>query len=260
MGKKSKVDPPDLEAGPEDDDNASSVASSEASSTGSDLSDVKGTTGRETLVLLAVIVTIGVNIGALSMAGSTLVYISGLFSFIGLYAYKTLRGITEVKAMMQTYEAMKKENEKLMQENEALKANVEELAGSTERLQDVEGALDVITKKQGQGVKKFREQVKSQRKLVDKMKENLKATVLQSLLTLVMSSDEDGDNMIDANEQEDLIKKLHAIENVELNEELFRQAFAKVNGSLTAVLDMVKGVVKDENVPLEKRIFIIDGE
>ena len=260
MRKKSKVDPPDLEVGNQDDDNASSVASSAASSEGSELADVKNTTGREKVVLFAVIVTVGVNIGALSMAGSTLVYISGIFSFIGVYAYRTLRSITELIALRQSYEEMKKENEKMMLENEALKANVEELNGSTQRLQDVEGALDVITQKQGQGVKQFREQVNKQRELVKSMKKNLKATVLQSLITLVISSDEDGDNMIDAQEQEALIERLHGIEDVELNEELFRQAFARVGGSLEAVLDMVKGVVKDENIPREERIFLISGE
>lgn len=236
-----------------DSDASSSIAEAE------ELKDVAGSTAIETLLLLVSIITVALSVTAMVMAGdvSFFIYIGGMFSLMAPYSWQLQRSLTEVVALQETHEAMKREVDYLANENRLLKEQSADLGATVERLNDVEGALDVITQKQGQGVAAFAQQVADGKKLLSKMKTNLKGNVLQSLLSIVMSSDEDGDFNIDPEETDAMIERLHQINGVTLREDLFRKALIKSGGSLDAVLDMVRDIVKAENVPPEKQIFLI---
>ena len=254
MGKK------DIEHG--DSDNESDISDSNASSSipeAEELEDVAGSTAIETVLLLVAIITVGLSVTAMVMAGeiSVFIYVGGMFSLMAPYAWQLQRSFTEVKALQETHEAMKREVEYLANENRLLKEQSADLGATVGRLNDVEGALDVITQKQGQGVAAFAKQVEEGKKLLSKMKTNLKGNILQSLLSIVMSSDEDGDFNIDEEETDAMIERLHQINGVTLREDLFRKALIKSGGSLDAVLDMVRDIVKADDIPYEQQIFII---
>jgi len=237
--------------------NSDSDASSSIEDNPDELQDVSASTAIETLLLLISILAIGLCITSIVMDGSYITYFMLFCSFLAPYTWSLQRSFTDIKALQETYQTMVQEVDTLKVENEMLGSEVLKLNQTVERLNDVEGALDVITKKQGQGVAEFARQVKESKKLLKKMKKNFKATVLQSLLSIVMSSDEDGDFSIDDRETEELIGRLKKINGVTLKEDKFRSAIKKTNGSLNAVLDMVRDLVKNEDIPSEEQIFII---
>jgi len=251
MGRRTREEESDLESGYSDSEASSDEGSEEV------LKNVAASTAGETILLLVSIITVGLSLTAMSLSKNTVVYLSGLFCFLAPYGWKILRSFTEIKAMQETHEAMVAQVNQLGEENDALKANVEELKGSVNKLNDVENALDVITQKQGQGVNQFREQVKKGKQLLKGMKKNLRGTVLQSLLTIVMASDEDGDAMIDDNEADAMIQNLKSLKGITLREDLFREAIRNSGGSLDAVMDMVRDLVKNEDIPPEEQIFLI---
>eukprot|EP00978_Attheya_sp_CCMP212_P022503 scaffold67198_cov50-Attheya_sp.AAC.4 len=88
------------------------------------------------------------------------------------------------------------------------------------------------------------------------MQNNLKANVLQNLLSVIIRSDTDGDFQISPTEQDDLIKRVQTVNGVELHEDRFRAAIQKSGGSLQAVMDVVKNLLSDE-VSKEDEIFTL---
>lgn len=256
MAKKSKKD---IEEG---DSSDSSDSSDDESSKDSDdegeLKDISASTAAETILLVVSIVAVGLAVGAMVMAGDDpIVYIAGIFCLLAPYSWKLQRSLTDIVAMLETNQALTAQVEALGRENELLQENAKELGSSVEKLNDVEGALDAITNKQGQGVESFKKQIEEGKILVKGMKKNLRGNVLQSLLGIVMASDEDGDFSIDAQETDRLVERLHEINGVELREDKFRAALIKSGGSLDAVMDMVRDIVKSDDVDPEDQIFII---
>ena len=57
-----------------------------------------------------------------------------------------------------------------------------------ERLEDVEQALDTISRTQGKNIKVFEQQVEHNRKILARMKRNHRAAVLQNILALIICS------------------------------------------------------------------------
>jgi len=200
---------------------------------------------------------VGTSVAAMIFEQSPIVIVAGvLSSALGPYAYYQQTRLTDIAALKETHEAVQREVNRLETENERLSQSVQTLASSVERLEDVEQALDVITATQGQNVSLFEEQVAENRNILAKMQNNLKANVLQNLLSVIIRSDTDGDFQISPTEQDELIKRVQTINGVELHEDRFRAAIQKSGGSLQAVMDVVKNLLSDE-VSKEDEIFTL---
>lgn len=200
---------------------------------------------------------IGTSVTAMVMAGSTIVYIAGgLSSVVGPYAYYQQTKLTDIIALKETHEAVKREVDRLQAENLRLNETVGELSDTIDKLEDVEQALDVITQTQGQSVAAFAEQVKENRDILGQMQSNLKANVLQNLLQVVIRSDKDENMTIEEHEIGDLINRITGINGVEVNEERFRDAITSSGGSLQCVMDIIRNLM-DDNVTEGEEIFII---
>jgi hypothetical protein len=200
---------------------------------------------------------VGTSVAAMIFEQSPIVIVAGvLSSALGPYAYYQQTRLTDIAALKETHEAVQREVNRLETENERLSQSVQTLASSVERLEDVEQALDVITATQGQNVSLFEEQVAENRNILAKMQNNLKANVLQNLLSVIIRSDTDGDFQISPTEQDALIKRVQTINGVELHEDRFRAAIQKSGGSLQAVMDVVKNLLSDE-VSKEDEIFTL---
>lgn len=115
--------------------------------------------------------------------------------------------MTDIAALKETHEAIQAEVNRLSQENERLTKSIGELTESVDRLEDVSMALDAITQVQGQSIGDFEKQVQENRNILKNMKTNLKSSVLQNLLSVIMSSDADKDMVVDDEEVEILIRR-----------------------------------------------------
>ena len=145
--------------------------------------------------------------------------------------------------------------DRLAAENNRLARNIDEMSDTVQGLQDVEDALEIITKTQGQTVSAFAEQVKENRKILERMQQNLKANVLQNLLSLVFGSDTNQDNIVNDHEADELVRRIGNMSGVVVHESKFREAI--VGKEVSAVMDVIRNLLASDNLAEEDRIFVI---
>ena len=200
---------------------------------------------------------VGTSVTAMILSPSTIVVVAGvLSSVVGPYSYYQQTKLTDIKALKETHEAVKREVDRLASENVRLNETVGELSDTIDKLEDVEQALDVITQTQGQSVAAFAEQVKENRDILGEMQKNLRANVLQNLLQVVIRSDQDDNMTIEEDEIDDLITRIKKINGVEVREDKFKDAIMSTGGSLSSVMDIIKNLMADD-VSGEDEIFVI---
>jgi regulator of replication initiation timing len=171
---------------------------------------------------------------------------------IGPYAYWQQTRLTDIAALKETHKAIQAEVDRLHVENERLSASIAELGEAVERLEDVEVALDTITKTQGQSIGEFENQVAQNREILKSMKTNLKSSVLQNLLSVIMSTDTDKDMVVDATEIDNLIRRIENIGGVEVHDDRFRAAFS--GKSVSSIMGVIQNLLRDD-LPPEEKIF-----
>jgi hypothetical protein len=204
--------------------------------------------------------SVGTSVTAMILAPSTPVFVAGaLSSVIGPYAYYQQTKLTDILALKETHEAVRREVNRLSQENRRLNETVGELSDTIDRLEDVEQALDVITQTQGQSVDAFAQQVKENREILGQMQKNLRANVLQNLLQVVIRSDQDDNMQIEDDEIDDLITRIKKINGVEVREDKFRDMIRSSGGSLSTVMDIIKNLMAEDKGG-DESIFIIKDE
>jgi len=86
---------------------------------------------------------------------------------------------------------------------------------------------------------------------------NLRANVLQNLLSVIIRSDADGNFTIEEGEIDNLLRLMKNINGVQIHEDRFRKALAKTGGNLRDVVEVVKNLLRDD-VPEGEEIFVID--
>ena len=191
---------------------------------------------------------------AMIVEQSAIVIVGGILSAIlGPYAYYQQTRLTDIKALKETQEVLHGHVDTLSNENERLSNNVEDLTTSVQKLTDIQEALDTITAQQGQSVQAFEEMVKENRSLLESMQTNLKANVLQNLVSVIIRSDTDQDMIMDDAEIDHLMRRIQNLSGVELHEDRFRKKIA--NKSIADVMEVVKNLVHNEELPPEERIF-----
>lgn len=238
---------------------AAPVSSSSAKSS-KKLAKVKDHTPMEIVSGGIATLSVGTSVAAMILNPMGPVFIAGaLSSVIGPYAYYQQTKLTDILALKETHEAVKREVDRLQRENARLNETVGELSDTIDKLEDTEQALDVITQTQGQSVATFAEQVKENREILNQMQANLRANVLQNLLQVVIRSDQDDNMQIEEDEIDDLISRIKKINGVEVREDRFKDAIMSSGGSLSSVMDIIKNLMADD-VSGEDEIFIIKEE
>mmetsp|Transcript_741 Transcript_741/g.1341 ORF Transcript_741/g.1341 Transcript_741/m.1341 type:complete len:253 (+) Transcript_741:141-899(+) len=223
------------------------------------LGKVSSHTPMEILSGAAAFVSVGTSVTAMVMSFNTLVLVSGVFtSLIGPYSYYQQTKLTDIIALKEAHEAVRREVDRLAGENIRLNEKVGDLSETMDKLEDVEQALDVITQTQGQSVATFKEQVKENRDIWNQLQKQLRANVLQNLLQVVIRSDQNDDMQIEEYEINPLIERIKKINGVEVREDRFRERIISSGGSLQSVMDIIKTLMADESGG-EDGIFVIKG-
>mmetsp|Transcript_34101 Transcript_34101/g.55678 ORF Transcript_34101/g.55678 Transcript_34101/m.55678 type:complete len:246 (+) Transcript_34101:203-940(+) len=205
----------------------------------------------------AAVVSVGTSVTAMVLNPFTPVFVAGaLSSVIGPYAYYQQTKLTDIIALKETHEAVKREVDRLQGENVRLNETVGDLSNTMDKLEDVEQALDVITQTQGQSVATFAEQVKENRDILDQLHKQLRANKLQNLLQVVIRSDQDGNMQIEEDEVDDLVTRIKKINGVEVREDRFKDRIMSSGGSLSSVMDIIKNLMADD-ISGEDEIFIM---
>ncbi|ACI65340.1 predicted protein [Phaeodactylum tricornutum CCAP 1055/1] len=192
-------------------------------------------------------------LAAMIVEQSTIVILGGILSsIVGPYAYWQQTRLTDIKALKETHAAIQEEVDRFSDENHRLSSNIDHLTGSVNNLKDVEDALQILTQQQGKSVNAFAKQVQENKSILAQMQTNLKANVLQNLLSVILRSDTDQDMKISEAEVSDLTRRINNMAGVRVHENRFRNAIQ--NKSVADVMEVVKNLLND-NIPDSERIF-----
>jgi len=209
----------------------------------------------EKIFLVLAIITVIISIITIFfseqlMEGSewkNLVYVNCVFlMIIGPYVYYQRKKLTDIANLKETQEKIQKDVDKLSHQNKRLKQTVEELSNTIDRLEKAEKAFDAVTQSQAQSVDAFEGQVKENRDILQLMQKNLKANVLQNLLSVVIRADSDNGGTIDPDEYDEVVKRIRTINGIEVPESRFKEALEESNGSLYAVMDIIKDILNEQ--------------
>eukprot|EP00545_Synedropsis_sp_CCMP1620_P010267 CAMPEP_0119006156 /NCGR_PEP_ID=MMETSP1176-20130426/2142_1 /TAXON_ID=265551 /ORGANISM="Synedropsis recta cf, Strain CCMP1620" /LENGTH=187 /DNA_ID=CAMNT_0006958045 /DNA_START=73 /DNA_END=636 /DNA_ORIENTATION=+ len=167
-----------------------------------------------------------------------------------------------------TLNEMREEVNKLSEENDRLKFQNGELEKNTKKLQEVEKKLADISVLQGQSVDELVEQVREYREISEKVEENVKSQIVQNLISVIFTADQDRDFIIDPEEVDGLKQRLTSIEGVDFSEENFNKALVKAGFdptqidvkkggySIQAVIEVLRNLM-DKDVADKDNIFTI---
>jgi len=144
------------------------------------------------------------------------------------------------------------ENVKLGQANDELEVQVNHLS-------DLEGQLDGIVGRQGDNAWEFMKSVKENKKVLEGLKEQMEARVLQDLISVLFQADRDSDYQIDPEEIDMLLLRFDNFTGVTYDADKFKAAMKKKGYNLNAVIDIVDNIF-DKTLTDDQKIFKIDND
>lgn len=215
---------------------------------------------KENAVKGAAVLSTGTSVATLVIMGANpLTLVSGgIGAVIAPYAAMQETKIGDLEALKEINEKLSDEVNQLGAENDRLLKQMKELEESVANLEEMQEALTVINKTESQSVEEMEKNLEKSKKILDSMETNMKATVLQNIVSVVLRSDLDGDHTLDDNEIDLLFRKLDAYDTVEVKEEMFRQTIINEGRSLTAIMSVIKNVLSDD-IPDDQQIIRILG-
>lgn len=197
-------------------------------------------------------------ITAMVVEGGAVVTVAGILSIVmGPYAYYQQTKLTDIATLKETTAAIQVEVDRLKAENVRLARNVDELAATVDDLQDVEEALEVISKTHGQSVEAFESQVEENKTILGRMKKSTKGRVIQNLISIIYRGDKDSDNIISEDEAARVISELLDIAGLKVHEDRLRAAI--VGKTVESIVDVMQHFLNNDLAEAE-RIFELDGE
>lgn len=177
-----------------------------------------------------------------------LVIMTGLFGIL-IPAYSSLQQqkITESEALKETNESLDRELLDLKLENDRLEDKVARLEGSVSSLQDMEDTLVVIQKDENAAVGKLQSQLEKSRNILNDIETNTMGIVIQNIVSVVLSSDKDGDFLMNQNEIDSMIIRIERIQGVEINDGLFKKKIMERGNNVDAVINLIKDLLDDDS-------------
>lgn len=134
----------------------------------------------------------------------------------------------------------------LHQEQERLQRSLVRLDTNVLQMERVEQELNYIAGSPQQ-VHRLLQVIQEQDEVNDLIKENLKKSVLQNILTVVVKSDVDQNFCIHAKELEMLIVRLNMMKGVNFHEEKFRELVGTNSQSLSAIMKLIRSLLQDDD-------------
>lgn len=188
------------------------------------------------------------SIASMIMVGGTIVKTASvLIILLSPYSYFQQTRITDIRALKETYLTLKQEVNQLAVENDNLKEQVGRLDKSVGKLEDIENVMSAITETEGQSVDSLRATVEENAQNVERMEKNIRANVLQNILSVVFSCDGNGDYNLSDKETTMLIKSLRDVNGVNVNEKKFRKIVQDKNGSVEGVVEILRNLLDEDS-------------
>lgn len=222
------------------------------------LKPVAETTPKERAFAVVAGITIVFAIAAMVVEGGPAVVVGGILSMImGPMAYWQQTRLTDIATLKETTAAIQVEVDRLSAENARLKSNVDELSTTVDDLQDVEEALEVISKTTGQSVDALEEQVRENEEILRRMKKSTRGRVIQNLISVIYRGDRNFDNIISEDEATKVVEGLSDVSGLQFKEDKLREAIT--GKSIESIVGVLQNLLSKDTSE-EERIFLVSGE
>jgi len=169
--------------------------------------------------------------------------------------------IKDIESFKAVLEKMTYEMDRMMAENKKLREQIKKLQESTGKMEGHQNALDAITSQQTQSIDEFEKQVERQKELLKELQEDARSGLLQTLLSIIVAADEDGDFTISESEVEPLIQSIEDSGILGVHHDRFKKKVHETGGDFQAVLDMCASIMQNngggEELPEDEQIFFI---
>jgi hypothetical protein len=142
----------------------------------------------------------------------------------------------------------------LANENERLQRNLLKLDGAVTQLEGIERELSRIAGS-FQNVNRLVEIVAEQNEVHERMKKNLKSSILQTILGVVTKSDADGDFIISSKELQVLIVRLGMMDGVQFQEGNFRKLLTQ-SSCVSSIMSMIRSLLQEN----DETVFMLRPE
>lgn len=186
------------------------------------------------------------SITAVIMVGGSFLKAAVVLTFLlGPYSAFQHSRIVDIQALKESYRVLSKEVRQLSNENTRLKSEVHNMSSTVDKLEDLENTLDKIQKTETKSVKDLVASVESNRQTLMKMETNVRASVLQNIITVLMASDTDNNFVLSNQETNKLLDSVRGMKGVTVNEKKFRKIVKDNNGSLKSILDILSNLLSD---------------
>lgn len=209
---------------------------------------VKGATVVATTTSVLTVVTMGAN--------PLTIVSGGIGAILAPLAARQENKITELEALKEVNESMGQEVNILAKENERLLKQVEKFEKSLSHMEEMEQALEAINKTETQSVDEMEKQLDKSKQILGSMEESMKATVLQNIVSVALRSDLDGDQTLDDDEIDLLLKKIDAYNTVQVDKDAFKKTMESEGRSLSAIMGLIRHILSDD-IPEEEKIIRI---
>lgn len=193
----------------------------------------------------------------MAIVSNPVVYVSGAIgTIVAPVAAIQQTKLTEVAAMKETNHRLNSEVDSLKAEHERLAAQVSSLETSVGHLQDMSQTLDTIRAVEGQSMEELERQLKESEQILDQMQDNLRGDIVQTLISLVLAIDHDGDMCLSDAEIDSLILKIEEMSSgqFDFKDALLRKKLIEHGRSLNAIMEIIKNLM-DENTAPDESIF-----
>lgn len=121
-------------------------------------------------------------------------------------------------------------------------------------LEEMKQTLKTVQATEGQSLNELERQLTTSKEILDKMQDNLMADIMQTLITVVVTCNKDGDLVLGDDEISAVVQKMERLQNMEFKEDLLRAKLVSEGRSLNAILHVCKNLL-DNDIPADQNIF-----
>jgi len=188
-----------------------------------------------------------------------IIYVAGILGIIvSIVVISRQMLLARIDTLRAVHNKVREEVNRLQEENNDLHRNVDELQVKVEHVQNIEQQLSQIAQSQNSTVNKLMILVKENGVVVKKQSDVIKASFAEQLFTTVLLTDRNNDMKITEREANLLVMRLRNQQGIKLNENELRASLRRSNGSISAIMDIVHNLEKQNNQNDEEKIVEID--
>ena len=114
--------------------------------------------------------------------------------------------------------------------------------------------LTTVQATEGQSLDELEQQLITSKEILNTMQDNLMADIMQTLITVVVTCNKDGDLVLGDDEITAVVKKMETLQNMEFKEDVLRAKLVSEGRSLNAILHVCKNLL-DNDIPADQNIF-----